>query len=85
MDVSLQLLLVCLVFPERLANVLGTSVFCQLFGLSPNFTCAIIFRTCWGLMNSTVGVVKTYVAEMCNERTMAVGFSVISSAGGLAR
>ena len=36
-------------------------------------------------MNSTVGVVKTYVAEMCNERTMAVGFSVISSAGGLAR
>lgn len=36
-------------------------------------------------MNSTVGVVKTYVCEICNAHTVAAGMSVMSSAGGLAR
>lgn len=36
-------------------------------------------------MNSTVGVVKTYICEICNAHTMARGMSIMSSAGGLAR
>lgn len=60
-------------------------MFCQLFGLAPNYTLAIIFRTCWGLMNSMLGVVKTYIAELCNVHTLAKGFSIMSAAGGLAR
>ena len=36
-------------------------------------------------MNSTVGVVKTYICEICNAHTMARGLSIMSSAGGLAR
>ena len=36
-------------------------------------------------MNSTVGVVKTYIGEVCNAHTVAAGMALISSAGGLAR
>ena len=45
----------------------------------------MVFRTCWGLMNSTLGVVKTYIGEMCNDRLLARGFAIISAMGGLAR
>ena len=63
----------------------GSAIFCQLFGLAPNYTWAFIFRTCWGLMNSTVGVVKTYIGEVCNAKTISSGMSLISASGGLAR
>ena len=66
-------------------SIIGTAIFCQLFGLAPTYTWAVIFRTCWGLMNSTVGVVKTYIGEVCNAHTVASGMALISSAGGLAR
>ena len=36
-------------------------------------------------MNSMLGVVKTYIAELCNAHTLAKGFSIMSAAGGLAR
>ena len=82
---SPPLWLVCLVNITHSILLLGTAIFCQLFGLSPTYTWAIVFRTCWGLMNSTVGVVKTYIGEICNAHTLATGMSIISSAGGLAR
>ena len=86
MDENLPLLSVYLVSVRCNTLIfIGTAVFCQLFGLAPNYTLAIIFRTCWGLMNSMLGVVKTYIAEMCNAHTVAKGFTVMSSAGGLAR
>lgn len=86
MEESPRLSLVSLVQGMCLLQLfIGTAVFCQLFGIAPTYTWAVIFRTCWGLMNSTVGVVKTYIGEVCNAHTVAAGMALISSAGGLAR
>lgn len=56
-----------------------------MFGLSTSFWMALISRFIWGLLNSTLGIVKTYVSELCNTKTMAAGFSWISTAQGVAR
>lgn len=64
---------------------LGTFIFINLFGLSVNYPMAIITRFIWGFLNSSVGVVKTYVSEVNSRKTQSLGFSLLSVSSGLSR
>ncbi|KAH8700222.1 putative MFS multidrug transporter [Talaromyces proteolyticus] len=51
-----------------LIGLSGTFISCLGFGFSRSFTSAIIFRILGGLMNSNVGVMRTMVAEIVEEK-----------------
>ena len=42
-------------------------VLAMVFGLAPNYAVALIIRTLWGFTNGNLGVLKTYVSEVCSE------------------
>ncbi|KAK8792929.1 hypothetical protein WA158_005093 [Blastocystis sp. Blastoise] len=71
--------------PCLLISTLGTCICFSWFGLSRSYAEAMAARFIWGLLNSTLGIVKTYVSEICSSHTMATGFSLISTAQGVAR
>ena len=55
------------------------------FGLAPNFYIALVIRTLWGFTNGNLGVLKTYVSEVCSEDMQSLGFSIIVTMGGIAK
>ena len=56
-----------------------------LFGLAPNYYLAILIRTFWGFTNGNLGVLKTYVSEVCSEDMQSLGFSIIVTMGGISK
>ncbi len=60
-------------------------VLAMVFGLAPNYAFALIIRTLWGFTNGNLGVLKTYVSEVCSEDMQSLGFSVIVTMGGIAK
>ncbi|CAN4108532.1 unnamed protein product [Withania somnifera] len=58
-------------------------VFNTLFGLSINFSMAIITRFLLGSLNGLLGPIKAYAAEIFREEYQALGMSTISSAWGI--
>lgn len=60
-------------------------VLALLFGLAPNYYLAICIRTLWGFTNGNLGVLKTYVSEMCSEDKQSLGFSLIVTMGGISK
>ena len=71
--------------PVLLTGILGTIAACLLFGLSRSFAVAMLARFLWGALNGNLGVVKTYVSEICDDSNMAKSFSLFGICGGLAR
>ena len=55
------------------------------FGLAPNYYLALFIRTFWGFTNGNLGVLKTYVSEMCSEDKQSLGFSIIVTMGGISK
>lgn len=55
-----------------LIGLLGTCVSSLGFGLSKSFTTAVVFRTLGGLLNSNVGVMRTLIAEIIEEKKCVV-------------
>ncbi|KAK8823142.1 hypothetical protein WA538_002291 [Blastocystis sp. DL] len=53
------------------------------FGLAPNYVLALCIRGLWGFTNGNLGVLKTYVSEVCSEDKQSLGFSVIVTMGGI--
>jgi hypothetical protein len=51
-----------------LIGLLGTWVSCLGFGFSRSFTTAVVFRTLGGVLNSNVGVMRTMIAEIIQEK-----------------
>lgn len=64
-----------------LIGLLGTSVSCLGFGFSRSFVTAAVFRTLGGMLNSNIGVMRTMIAEMIEEKKSApcVLYSLSSS------
>ena len=60
-------------------------VLAMVFGLAPNYAFALTIRTLWGFTNGNLGVLKTYVSEVCSEDMQSLGFSVIVTMGGIAK
>lgn len=60
-------------------------VLALLFGLAPNYYLAICIRTLWGFTNGNLGVLKTYVSEMCSEDKQSLGFSILVTMGGISK
>lgn len=60
-------------------------VLALLFGLAPNYYLAICIRALWGFTNGNLGVLKTYVSEMCSEDKQSLGFSIIVTMGGISK
>lgn len=52
--------------PVLLFGVAATTACELLFGFSQNFSWAIIARFMWGILNGNIGVVKTYISEVCD-------------------
>ena len=63
----------------------GQMVLALLFGLAPNYYLAICIRGLWGFTNGNLGVLKTYVSEMCSEDKQSLGFSILVTMGGIAK
>lgn len=71
--------------PVLLFGVTST-IACELFfGFSQNFTWAIMARLLWGMLNGNIGVVKTYVSEICDDTNQAKGFAMLGTSGGISR
>ena len=71
--------------PVLLTGILGTIAACLMFGLARSFATAMLARFLWGALNGNLGVVKTYVSEICDDSNMAKSFSLFGICGGLAR
>ncbi|KAI6654908.1 hypothetical protein LOD99_2787 [Oopsacas minuta] len=62
------------------------SITIGLFGLSTSYTMALILRFLWGLFNGTDAIVKTFIAEVCeNRQDLARGMSLLGLSDGLGR
>lgn len=57
-----------------LIGLLGTSISCVGFGFSRSFLAAAVFRTLGGALNSNVGVMRTMIAEIIQEKKYAFHF-----------
>ncbi|OAX84238.1 hypothetical protein ACJ72_01400 [Emergomyces africanus] len=51
-----------------LVGLFGTSITCVGFGFSRSFVTAAIFRTMGGALNSNIGVMRTMIAELIEEK-----------------
>lgn len=51
-----------------LIGLLGTWLSCLGFGFSRSFAAAVVFRTMGGVLNSNVGVMRTMIAEIIEEK-----------------
>ncbi|KAL2870188.1 uncharacterized protein BJX67DRAFT_344860 [Aspergillus lucknowensis] len=51
-----------------LIGLLGTSISCLGFGFSRSFAAAAVFRTLGGALNSNVGVMRTMISEIIEEK-----------------
>ncbi|PGH12472.1 hypothetical protein AJ79_04216 [Helicocarpus griseus UAMH5409] len=51
-----------------LIGLFGTSIACVGFGFSRSFVAAAVFRTLGGALNSNVGVMRTMIAELIEEK-----------------
>lgn len=51
-----------------LIGLLGTWISCLGFGFSRSFAAAVVFRTLGGVLNSNVGVMRTMISEIIEEK-----------------
>ena len=51
-----------------LIGLLGTGISCLGFGFSRSFAAAVVFRTLGGALNSNIGVMRTMIAEIIEEK-----------------
>lgn len=54
-----------------ITGLLGTSISCLGFGFSRSFVTAAVFRTLGGILNSNMGVMRTMIAEMIEDKKLA--------------
>jgi MFS family permease len=71
--------------PVLLLGTIGTLISTILFGLSRSYSLALFSRFLWGALNGNVGVAKTYLSEVCDDKNQAKGFAVIGFAAGAGR
>ncbi|XP_065901214.1 uncharacterized protein [Dysidea avara] len=71
--------------PAMLMGLCGTIFSITLFGFSQNFAWAVCTRLMWGLLNGNIGVVKTYMSEICDDTNQAKGFALIAGTAVLGR
>ena len=57
--------------PCLLAGIVGTLLAVVMFGMSTSFGMAVAARLLWGALNGNIGVVKTYMSEICDDSTQA--------------
>jgi MFS family permease len=68
--------------PILLIGLMGNTVTTCLFGLSKSITWAICTRAACGLMNGNLGVAKSVLGEITNNKNRAAGFSLIGLSYG---
>ncbi|KAK8803492.1 hypothetical protein WA158_001186 [Blastocystis sp. Blastoise] len=66
-----------------LTTLTGVFILSNLFGISPNYALAIVFRALWGFFQGNVGPAKTYISEVCTPKQQALGFSLFIAAAGI--
>ncbi|ORZ33745.1 major facilitator superfamily domain-containing protein [Catenaria anguillulae PL171] len=69
--------------PVMLIGMFSTGVLALLFGFSSSYAMAVVWRTLLGLMNGVVTTAKAQMAEVCSQKHMPRGFSIMSVAWGL--
>eukprot|EP00668_Euglena_longa_P030083 GGOE01037490.1.p1 GENE.GGOE01037490.1~~GGOE01037490.1.p1 ORF type:complete len:264 (+),score=49.48 GGOE01037490.1:56-847(+) len=68
--------------PIIISGLLSTSLSVALFAFSPNYYQAVAARFLWGALNGNIGVVKTYLSEVCDDSNQAKGMAVLSTSFG---
>jgi MFS family permease len=68
-----------------LLGLIGSTFFIALFGVSPNYACAVFSRLIWGLSNGNIGVGKTYLGEILDDTNSLRGTSYYVMMSGFGR
>jgi MFS family permease len=71
--------------PILISGLIGTLFGTLLFGFSVNFYMAVVARFLWGALNGNIAIAKTYLSEICDDKTQAKGFGVIGTAQSVGR
>ena len=71
--------------PTLMLGLIGTACAATLFGFAPNFYVALFARFSWGMLNGNIGIDKTYMGEICNNKNSAKGMAIFGTVGGLGR
>lgn len=71
--------------PTLMLGLIGTAMAAILFGCAPNFGVALFARFAWGLLNGNIGIAKTYMGEISNNKNSAKGMAIFGTVGGLGR
>ena len=62
------------------------SIAITVFGLSTSYAMALITRFLWGVLNGTDPIVKTYIAEICEDnKDLAKGIALLGLSDGIGR
>ncbi|XP_035689882.1 probable peptide/nitrate transporter At3g43790 [Branchiostoma floridae] len=70
--------------PTLLAGSMTAMLTFLMFGFSFSFAWAVFALFLGGLLRGNLGIVKTYLYEVCPEKMHSVAFAVVSVASGLA-
>eukprot|EP00475_Leptophrys_vorax_P027022 TRINITY_DN3847_c0_g1_i1.p1 TRINITY_DN3847_c0_g1~~TRINITY_DN3847_c0_g1_i1.p1 ORF type:complete len:586 (+),score=100.70 TRINITY_DN3847_c0_g1_i1:155-1912(+) len=71
--------------PVLIMGIFGTLLGILVFGFAPNYYVALVARLVWGVLNGNIPVAKTYLSEVCDEKSQAKGFAVIGTAQSIGR
>lgn len=71
--------------PALLYGLCGTLLSAACFGFSPTFGFAVASRFMWGALNGNLGVCKTYLSEILDDRHSAEGMAMFGVIGGVGR
>ncbi|CAN0181451.1 unnamed protein product, partial [Ectocarpus fasciculatus] len=71
--------------PTLMFGLIGTACAATLFGFAPNFYVALLARFAWGMLNGNIGIAKTYMGEISNNKNSAKGMAIFGTVGGLGR
>lgn len=69
--------------PSLLYQSLGTIVMMILFGLSKNLWVGLAIRFLWGFFDCSLGVLKTLITELCNDKNISLGTGALFVGAGI--
>lgn len=69
--------------PTILMSVFGSALAMIAFGFSTSYAMALGLRILGGLLNGTMGIAKSIVAELTDKTNRSAGFSMIGFVTGL--
>ena len=75
-------------YGRKRAMILSTFLYSStvvMFGMSTSYAMALFLRFLWGLFNGLDTIIKTFIAEICEDKELARGLATMALANGVGR